>query len=69
MGPEGFNLGMNLGKVAGAGIPGHGHLHVVPRWSGDNNFMAVIGDVKLIPQMLADTRELLERAIPAQHLG
>lgn len=55
MGPEGFNLGMNLGKVAGAGIPGHGHLHVVPRWSGDNNFVAVVADQRVISEGIAET--------------
>jgi ATP adenylyltransferase len=63
MRPDGFNVGANIGKAAGAGVKDHVHIHVVPRWSGDNNFMAVIGDVKLIPQLLADTRDVLEDAI------
>jgi ATP adenylyltransferase len=54
-GPDGFNLGVNQGKVAGAGVEDHVHLHVVPRWEGDTNFMAVVGDVRVLPQSLADS--------------
>ena len=63
--PDGFNLGWNVGRVAGAGIVDHGHLHVVPRWNGDTNFMPVLADVKVIPQHLADTRQRLAEAWPA----
>jgi ATP adenylyltransferase len=58
-GPEGFNLGWNVGRVAGAGIVDHGHLHVVPRWGGDTNFMPVLADVRVIPEHLGETRRKL----------
>ena len=62
--PQGYNLGWNLGRVAGAGIVDHVHLHVVPRWSGDTNFMPVLADVKVLPQHLDETRTALAAAWP-----
>ncbi len=61
--PHGFNLGINIGKVAGAGVLDHLHLHVVPRWEGDSNFMPVLADVRLIPQGLAETYDELKVAL------
>ncbi|MFE0691554.1 HIT family protein [Streptomyces xiamenensis] len=64
-GAHGFNIGMNQGSAAGAGIAPHLHQHVVPRWGGDANFMPVVGHTKVLPQLLADTRRLLAAAWPA----
>jgi ATP adenylyltransferase len=61
-GAHGFNVGMNQGSIAGAGIAAHLHQHVVPRWSGDQNFMPIIGRTKTLPQVLTDTRKLLADA-------
>ncbi|MBV9314963.1 MAG: HIT domain-containing protein [Pseudonocardia sp.] len=62
--PHGFNVGLNLGAVAGGSLADHLHQHVVPRWGGDANFIAVIGQTKVIPQLLSETRELLAKAWP-----
>jgi ATP adenylyltransferase len=64
-GPEGHNLGWNLGRVAGAGVVDHIHLHVVPRWAGDTNFMPVLADVKVLPEHLLETRRRLIEAWPS----
>ena len=63
MQPDGFNMGINEGKVAGAGFDGHVHMHIVPRWNGDTNFMPVLADVKVIPEHLANTYRQLKQAL------
>ncbi|GAA2747539.1 HIT domain-containing protein [Kitasatospora cinereorecta] len=63
-GAHGFNIGMNQGAAAGAGIAAHLHQHVVPRWGGDTNFMPVVGHTKVLPQLLADTRKMLADVWP-----
>ena len=65
-GAQGFNIGMNMGGVAGAGISAHLHQHVVPRWGGDTNFMPVVAHTKVLPQLLSDTRDLIASAWPGQ---
>jgi len=60
--PQGHNLGWNLGRIAGAGVTDHVHLHLVPRWAGDTNFMPVLADVKVLPEHLVETRRKLAEA-------
>jgi Diadenosine tetraphosphate (Ap4A) hydrolase and other HIT family hydrolases len=60
--PQGFNIGMNLGESAGAGVPGHIHLHVLPRWSGDTNFMTTVAETRVLPESLDVTFDKLKKA-------
>lgn len=62
--PQGINIGMNLGRCAGAGVPGHLHVHIVPRWAGDVNFMSVVGQVRIVPQALEEVRDELANSLP-----
>ena len=59
--PQGFNIGLNVGKAGGAGIPDHAHIHIVPRWLGDTNFMPLLAEVKVIPDTLSNTHRTLTR--------
>ena len=59
--PQGFNIGINIGRCAGAGLPGHVHQHVVPRWAGDTNFISVVGDVRIVPQAVGQLYDELMR--------
>jgi ATP adenylyltransferase len=67
--PDALNLGANIGRAAGAGVPGHFHLHVVPRWNGDTNFMTTVADARVLPEALADTGQRLRTAWPAKSEG
>ena len=62
--PQGFNIGINLGRCAGAGLPGHVHQHVVPRWGGDTNFMTVVADVRVVPQAMSQLYAELMAYVP-----
>lgn len=62
MSPQGFNLGINLGRCAGAGLPGHIHQHVVPRWGGDTNFMTAVGEVRVVPEAMSHLWNTLSKA-------
>lgn len=63
MNPQGMNIGINLGRCAGAGLPGHIHVHILPRWNGDTNFMQTVGEVRVMPQAMDETYEALSAAL------
>jgi len=65
-GPEGQNVGVNVGRAGGAGVPGHVHLHALPRWAGDTNFMTAVADLRVLPEALAASYEKLRAAWPAR---
>ncbi|MCL2647673.1 MAG: HIT domain-containing protein [Phycisphaerales bacterium] len=63
MNPQGYNIGLNIGKCSGAGVPGHIHAHIVPRWNGDINFISIIGNVRIIPQAIDEAYRQLKEAV------
>ena len=67
MNPQGMNIGINVGRCAGAGLPGHIHVHIVPRWSGDTNYMETVGQVRVIPQALEECYDLLADTLKKSH--